>query len=301
VAPGLDAHARRPPPGVTVGITPHHFPALLPLEMLAPVVGGGGVFVLKPSAKVPSAPVRLAELFLEAGAPPGVLNVLHGDREAVEALITHPLVSAVSYVGSAPVASSLYATATAHGKRVQATGGAKHHHVVMPDADLDRVTDRLMRAAYGSAGEHGMAIAVAVPVGQATADALVARLAERVRALRIGPSLAEGMEMGPLVTDEHHARVTGCIALGVAEGASLVVDGRAFRLGDAPHADGYFLGGSLFDHVTTAMRLYQEELFAPVLCVVRVASLEEALGMDARHAVGSRRRENERTRGREGP
>jgi malonate-semialdehyde dehydrogenase (acetylating)/methylmalonate-semialdehyde dehydrogenase len=287
VASGIDAYSLRQPLGVAVGITPFNFPVMVPLWMLAPAIACGCTFVLKPSEKDPSAPVRLAELLVEAGAPPGVLNVLHGDKEAVDALITHPLVSAVSFVGSTPIARSIYATAAAHGKRVQAMGGAKNHLVVMPDADLDQVTDALMGAAYGSAGERCMAISVAVPVGEATAEALVERLAARVRALRIGPSLAEGMEMGPLVTDVHHARVRGYVDLGVTEGASLVVDGRDFRTDAADHADGYYLGGCLFDHVTTSMRIYQEEIFGPVLCVVRAASFDEALGMADRHEFGN--------------
>lgn len=247
----------------------------------------GNTFILKPSEKDPSAPLRLAELLIEAGAPAGVLNVVQGDKEAVEALITHPGVAAVSFVGSTPIARTIYATAASHGKRVQAMGGAKNHLVVMPDADLDQVTDALMGAAYGSAGERCMAISVAVPVGKATADALVERLTARVRNLRIGPSLAEGTEMGPLVTDMHHARVKGYVDLGVAEGATLVVDGRDYRPDAGANVNGFFLGGCLFDHVTTAMRIYQEEIFGPVLCVVRAESFDEALGMANEHEFGN--------------
>ena len=287
VATGIDSYSLRQPVGVAVGITPFNFPIMVPLWMLAPAIACGNAFILKPSEKDPSPAVRLAELLVEAGAPPGVLNVLHGDKVAVEALITHPQVDAVSFVGSTPIARSIYATAAAHDKRVQAMGGAKNHLVVMPDADLDQAADALIGAAYGSAGERCMAISVAVPVGDATADALVARLAARVRALRIGPSLAEGMDMGPLVTAAHYDRVKGYIDLGVDEGAQLVVDGRDFHSDAAGSEHGFFMGGSLFDHVTTSMRIYQEEIFGPVLCVVRAATFEEALGMANAHEFGN--------------
>ncbi len=287
VATGIDSYSLRQPLGVAVGITPFNFPVMVPLWMLAPAVACGCTFILKPSEKDPSAPVRLAELLVEAGAPAGVLNVVHGDKEAVEALVEHPDVSAVSFVGSTPIARSIYANAARHGKRVQAMGGAKNHLVVMPDADLDQVTDALMGAAYGSAGERCMAISVAVPVGRATADALVERLTARVQALRIGPSLDEGMEMGPLVTEAHLARVRGYVDLGVDEGANLVVDGRGFTPGGDANANGYFLGGCLFDEVTTSMRIYKEEIFGPVLCVVRAASFDEALGMCNDHEFGN--------------
>ena len=287
VAAGIDSYSLRQPLGVAVGITPFNFPVMVPLWMLAPAIACGNTFILKPSEKDPSAPVRLAELLHEAGAPAGVLNVVHGDKVAVESLITHPLVQAVSFVGSTPIARSIYATAAAHGKRVQAMGGAKNHLIVMPDADLDQATDALMGAAYGSAGERCMAISVAVAVGESTANALVERLAARVRALQIAPSLADGAEMGPLVTEAHYERVKGYVDLGVAEGAALVVDGRDYRC-DAPGCDGgFFLGGCLFDHVTTAMRIYKEEIFGPVLCVVRAESFEEALGMADDHEFGN--------------
>ncbi|MEO6447089.1 MAG: CoA-acylating methylmalonate-semialdehyde dehydrogenase [Gemmatimonadaceae bacterium] len=285
VATGIDSYSLRQPLGVCVGITPFNFPVMVPLWMLAPAIACGNCFILKPSEKDPSAPVRLAELLLEAGAPAGVLNVLHGDRDAVHSLITHPDVQAVSFVGSTPIARTIYATAAAHGKRVQAMGGAKNHLVVLPDADLDQAVDALMGAAYGSAGERCMAISVAVPVGQATADALVERLAVRVRALSIGPSLDDGMDMGPLVTHEHREKVREYVEVGLAEGASLVVDGRGLQV--AGHDAGFFLGGCLFDHVTSDMRIYKEEIFGPVLAVVRAESFDEALALADRHEFGN--------------
>ncbi len=287
VSTGIDSYSLRQPLGVAAGITPFNFPVMVPLWMLAPAIASGNCFVLKPSEKDPSAPVRLAELLVEAGAPPGVLNVVHGDKVTVDALITHPDVAAVSFVGSTPIAQHVYATAARHGKRVQAMGGAKNHLIVMPDADLDMAVDALMGAAYGSAGERCMAISVAVPVGEAVANALVARLAERVKALRVGPSLADGMEMGPLVTAAHHERVSGYVALGVGEGATLVVDGRGVRIADGTHDHGYFLGGCLFDHVTPEMRIYREEIFGPVLCVVRAGSFDEAIGLADAHEFGN--------------
>ena len=285
VSTGVDMYSLRQPLGVVAGITPFNFPAMVPLWMLAPAIACGNSFILKPSEKDPSCGVRLAELLREAGAPPGVLNVLHGDAEAVNALLTHPSVQAVSFVGSTPVARHVYATASAHGKRVQAMGGAKNHLVVMPDADLDQTVDALMGAAYGSAGERCMAISVAVAVGESTADRLRGRLAERVRGLRVGPSMASEMEMGPLVTGEHRDRVTGYVALGVQEGADLVVDGRGLSI--AGHADGFFLGGCLFDRVTPAMRIYREEIFGPVLCLVRARDFSEASGMVSAHEFGN--------------
>jgi malonate-semialdehyde dehydrogenase (acetylating)/methylmalonate-semialdehyde dehydrogenase len=281
VSDGVDAWSLRQALGIALGITPFNFPVMVPLWMLAPAVACGNAFILKPSEKDPSAPVRLAELFLEAGAPPGVLNVVHGDKTTVDALVSHPRVDAVSFVGSTPVARSIYAAAAASGKRVQAMGGAKNHLVVMPDADMDQAVDALVGAAYGSAGERCMAVSVAVPVGDGTADALVQRLAERVRALRIGPSLGD-FDMGPLVTAEHRARVVGYVDAGVAEGATLVVDGRDTRAGQ-----GFFLGGCLFDHVTPAMRIYREEIFGPVLCIVRAKSVDEAVALASRHELGN--------------
>ena len=285
VSEGVDAWSLRQPLGIAVGITPFNFPVMVPLWMLAPAIACGNAFILKPSEKDPSAPVRLAELFIEAGGPPGVLNVIHGDRDTVERLLAHPVVDAVSFVGSTPVAASVYVTAAANGKRVQAMGGAKNHLIVMPDADMDQAVDALIGAAYGSAGERCMAISVAVPVGEATAEALVARLSERVRALHIGPSLGSDAEMGPLVTAGHRERVVSYIESGIAEGATLVVDGRSLRVAGADQ--GFFLGGCLFDHVTAAMRIYQEEIFGPVLCVVRADSFEQALQLASEHELGN--------------
>ncbi len=285
VSSGVDAWSLRQPLGIAVGITPFNFPVMVPLWMLAPAIACGNAFILKPSEKDPSASVRLAELLIEAGAPPGVLNVVHGDRVAVDALLAHPRVDAVSFVGSTPVAHSIYVSAAAGGKRVQAMGGAKNHLIVMPDADMDQAVDAIIGAAYGSAGERCMAISVAVPVGEETADTLVQRLAQRVRALKIGPSLGSDAEMGPLVTREHRERVVSYVDVGVAEGATLVVDGRPLRV--PASENGFFLGGCLFDNVTSEMRIYQEEIFGPVLCVVRAATFDEALGLASDHELGN--------------
>lgn len=284
VSTGIDMHALRQPLGVVACITPFNFPAMVPLWMIAPALACGNAVVLKPSERDPSCPLRLAELFVEAGGPPGVFNVLNGDAEAVNALLTDSRIQAVSFVGSTPVARHVYQTAARHGKRVQAMGGAKNHLVVLPDADLDQVVESLMGAAYGSAGERCMAISVAVVVGTATADALVPRLAERVRALRVGLPSDAASEMGPLVTAAHRDRVRGFVEQGAHEGATLVVDGRAHA---ASQGDGFFLGGSLFDHVTSAMQIYQEEIFGPVLCVVRVDSADEALDLCNTHRYGN--------------
>ncbi len=285
VSRGIDMHSLRQPLGVCAGITPFNFPAMVPLWMCAPAVACGNSFILKPSEKDPSCTLRLAELFVEAGGPPGVLNVVIGDKEAVDTLLTDPRVQAVSFVGSTPIARYVYATAAAHGKRVQAMGGAKNHLVVMPDADLDQATDALIGAAYGSAGERCMAISVAVAVGDATADALRDRLATRVRALKIGVSTDANAEMGPLVTLEHREKVAGYVALGVQEGAELVVDGRGHVV--AGHEEGFFLGGTLFDRVTPAMRIYQEEIFGPVLVIVRAATFDDALALANDHPYGN--------------
>ncbi|MHB1096072.1 MAG: CoA-acylating methylmalonate-semialdehyde dehydrogenase [Gemmatimonadaceae bacterium] len=284
VSTGIDMYALRQPLGIVAAITPFNFPAMVPLWMLAPALACGNAVILKPSERDPSCPLRLAELFAEAGGPPGVFNVLNGDAEAVNALLTDSRVQAVSFVGSTPVARHVYETAAKHGKRVQAMGGAKNHLVVLPDADLDQVVESLMGAAYGSAGERCMAISVAVVVGDATANALVPRLADRVRTLRIGVPTDATSEMGPLVTAAHRDRVRGFIDLGVREGAQLVVDGRAHpRCGD----DGFFLGGSLFDHVAPVMEIYREEIFGPVLCVVRVATADDALALCNAHRFGN--------------
>jgi malonate-semialdehyde dehydrogenase (acetylating) / methylmalonate-semialdehyde dehydrogenase len=284
VGRGIDSWSMRQPLGVCVGITPFNFPAMVPMWMFPVALACGNTFVLKPSEKDPSLALELAALLTEAGLPNGVFNVVNGDRVAVERLIAHPDVGAISFVGSTPIAETIYRTGTQHGKRVQALGGAKNHLVALPDADLDATVDALIGAGYGSAGERCMAISVAVAVG-AIADPLVAKLAERVRALRIGPGTQDGVEMGPLVTGEHLARVRSYVDLGVSEGAELVVDGRDYRDGSSP--DGFFLGGCLFDRVTPSMRIYREEIFGPVLCVVRVDTLDEAIALCDEHEYGN--------------
>ncbi len=273
VAEQVDVHSVRQPLGVVAGITPFNFPAMVPLWMFPIAIACGNTFVLKPSERDPSASLLLAELLGQAGAPDGVLNVVQGDREAVDALLAHPEVEAVSFVGSTPVARYVYATAASQGKRVQALGGAKNHMIVLPDADLDLAADAAIGAAYGSAGERCMAVSVVVAV-EPVADALVAKLAGRARELRIGDGEDAGSEMGPLVTREHRDRVAGYVARGVAEGAELVVDGRELRVG--AHPDGFFLGPTLFDRVTPSMEVYRDEIFGPLLCVARCESREEA-------------------------
>jgi malonate-semialdehyde dehydrogenase (acetylating)/methylmalonate-semialdehyde dehydrogenase len=281
---GIDCWTLRQPVGVCAGITPFNFPAMVPLWMFPIALACGNTFVLKPSEKDPSCPVRLAELMTEAGAPPGVLNVVNGDRVAVDALLAHPDVAAVSFVGSTPVAEHVYRTASRHGKRVQALGGAKNHLVVMPDADTKQVAQALMGAAYGSAGERCMAVSVAVTVGDA-AERLIAELQVQIARLVIGPADQADAQMGPLVTREHCERVRGYIEIGVQEGARLVVDGRSARV--AGSAGGFYLGASLFDHVTPQMRIYREEIFGPVLVVVRVADFEQALALVNSHEYGN--------------
>ncbi|WP_305804982.1 CoA-acylating methylmalonate-semialdehyde dehydrogenase [Stenotrophomonas sp. YIM B06876] len=284
VGRGVDSWSEYAPLGVVAGITPFNFPAMVPLWMLPIALACGNSFVLKPSERVPSAALLLAELLQQAGLPDGVFNVVHGDKVAVDALIGHPQVQALGFVGSTAVAEYLYARGCATGKRVQALGGAKNHLVVMPDADLDDVASALLGAGYGSAGERCMAISVAVCVGDAVADALVARLAPRVRQLRLGPG-SDDPDLGPLVTAAHRDKVLAHIASGVADGATLRVDGRGLSV--PGHAQGYFLGGCLFDHVTSAMRIYREEIFGPVLCVVRVADADAALALVNAHEYGN--------------
>jgi len=285
VGTNVDSHSLRQPVGVCAGITPFNFPAMVPMWMFPMAIACGNTFVLKTSERVPSTALRLAELFSEAGLPPGVFNVVNGDKEAVDTLLTHPEVAAVSFVGSTAVAEYIYKTGTDHGKRVQALGGAKNHMVVMPDADLEQAADALMGAAYGSAGERCMAISVAVAVGDDTADALIERLAPRVAALKVGPATDPAAEMGPLVTQAHFERVRGYVDLGVEEGAKLVVDGRGISV--PGHTGGFYLGGCLFDGVTAEMRIYQEEIFGPVLCVVRVPDFESALALVNAHEYGN--------------
>jgi len=276
VSEQVDVHSLRQPLGVVSGITPFNFPAMVPLWMFPIAIACGDTFVLKPSERDPGTSLLLAELLGRAGAPDGVLNVVQGDREAVDALLAHPEIDAVSFVGSTAVARHVYASAASHGKRVQALGGAKNHLVVLPDADLDLAADAAIGAAYGSAGERCMAVSVVVAVEPA-GDELVAKLAERARALRVGDGSLPGVEMGPLVTREHRDRVAGYVASGVAEGARLVVDGRELRVDARP--DGFFLGPTLFDRVTPAMAIYRDEIFGPVLCVARCGSREEALAL----------------------
>jgi malonate-semialdehyde dehydrogenase (acetylating)/methylmalonate-semialdehyde dehydrogenase len=285
VSRGIDLYSMRQPLGVVAGITPFNFPAMVPMWMFAVAIATGNTFVLKPSEKDPSVPVRLAELMLEAGAPPGVLNVVHGDKVAVDTLLTDPRVQAISFVGSTPIAKYVYATGAAHGKRVQAMGGAKNHMIIMPDADLDQAVDALIGAGYGSAGERCMAVSVAVPVGERTADALIERLAPRVRALKVGPATAAESEFGPLVTREHLAKVTGYVEQGLREGAELVVDGRGVKL--QGYENGYYLAGCLFDRVTPDMTIYKEEIFGPVLSVVRAPDFDAAARLPTEHEFGN--------------
>ncbi len=284
VGTGVDSWSLRLPLGVCAGITPFNFPAMVPLWMFPIAIACGNTFVLKPSEKDPSCPLRLAELLAQAGAPDGVLNVVNGDRRAVDALLHHPDVAAISFVGSTPVAEHVHRTAATLGKRVQALGGAKNHMVVMPDADTGRVADALLGAAYGSAGERCMAISVAVTVGEAH-EPLLAALEARLRALRVGPGTNAESEMGPLVTREHRDRVASYIDLGVIEGARLVVDGRHCSI--AGHEQGFFLGPTLFDRVEPTMRIWREEIFGPVLCIVRTSSLAEALAVVNGHEFGN--------------
>jgi malonate-semialdehyde dehydrogenase (acetylating)/methylmalonate-semialdehyde dehydrogenase len=277
---GIDNWSMRQPLGVVAGITPFNFPMMVPCWMFPVAIACGNTFVLKPSERDPSASVRLAELLHEAGLPPGVFNVVHGDKQAVDALIAHPDVQALSFVGSTPIAEYIYAKGTAKGKRVQALGGAKNHMVVMPDADLDQACDALMGAAYGSAGERCMAISVAVAVGS-VADKLVERLAPRVRALKVRNGMEGDAEMGPLVTAQHRSKVLGYIEDGIAAGATMVVDGRELTV--PGHEKGFFLGGTLFDHVKPSMNIYREEIFGPVLCVVRVPDFASAVKLINAH------------------
>ncbi len=270
VGPGLDSWTEHQPLGVVAGITPFNFPAMVPMWMYPMAIACGNTFVLKPSEKDPTAPLLCARLLAEAGLPDGVFNVVNGDKEAVDTLLNDARVQAVSFVGSTPIAEYIYTTGTGNGKRVQALGGAKNHAVVMPDADIDNAVSALMGAAYGSCGERCMAISVAVCVGDATADTVVGRFRERIAKLKVGNGTDTNNDMGPLVTKAHYDKVRGYVDLGVEEGADLVVDGRDLTV--AGHENGFFLGACLFDHVTPDMRIYNEEIFGPVLCVVRAES-----------------------------
>jgi len=279
---GIDNWSLRQALGVVAGITPFNFPVMVPMWMFPVALACGNTFVLKPSERDPSASVRLAELLHEAGLPAGVFNVVHGDKSAVDVLLSHPDVDALSFVGSTPIAERIYSEGTRHGKRVQALGGAKNHLIAMPDADLNQVVDALMGAAYGSAGERCMAISVAVAVGS-VADSLVAKLAERVKALKIGSGMEADSEMGPLITGIHRDKVESYIASGVAEGATLVVDGREQHRAKP----GFFTGGTLFDHVLPEMKIYREEIFGPVLAVVRVPDFASAVQLVNQHEFGN--------------
>ncbi len=281
----VDSHSLRQPLGVVAGITPFNFPAMVPMWMFPVALAAGNCFILKPSERDPSAALLLAKWLKEAGLPDGVFNVVHGDKEAVDAILHSPDVQAVSFVGSTPIARYIYETAARTGKRCQALGGAKNHMIIMPDADMDQAVDALMGAAYGSAGERCMAISVAVPIGKKTADALIAKLEPKVRALKVAPGTDPDAEMGPLVTKQHQEKVKGYIDAGVAEGAKLVVDGRGIKL--QGYENGYFVGGTLFDNVTPDMKIYKEEIFGPVLSVVRAETYEQAATMINEHEYGN--------------
>ena len=285
VGTNVDSYSMRQALGVCAGITPFNFPAMVPMWMFPVAIACGNTFILKPSERDPSASLHLAALFKEAGLPDGVFNVVHGDKEAVDAILTHRDIAAVSFVGSTPIAEYIYSTGTAHGKRVQALGGAKNHMVVLPDADMGLATDALMGAGYGSAGQRCMAISVAVAVGDKTADALVDKLAPRVQSLKVGPGNDPDSEMGPLITRAAQERVSDYIDIGVDEGAKLVVDGRGLKL--QGYEDGFYVGGTLFDNVTTDMKIYTDEIFGPVLTVVRAPDYGAAVDMINAHEYGN--------------
>jgi malonate-semialdehyde dehydrogenase (acetylating) / methylmalonate-semialdehyde dehydrogenase len=283
--PGIDVYSMRQPLGVCAGITPFNFPAMIPMWMFGISIAVGNTFILKPSEKDPTVPVKLAELMMEAGAPAGVLNVVHGDKVSVDAILTHPLIRAVSFVGSSDIAHYVYQTGTAHGKRVQAMGGAKNHGVVLPDADLDQVVKDLSGAAFGSAGERCMALPVVVPVGKKTADELRERMVAEIETLQIGVSSDPAAHYGPVVSAAHRDKIADYIRIGVEEGAELVVDGRDFAL--QGFEKGFFIGPSLFDGVKKGMKTYQEEIFGPVLQMVRAETFEEALSLPSEHQYGN--------------
>jgi malonate-semialdehyde dehydrogenase (acetylating) / methylmalonate-semialdehyde dehydrogenase len=285
VGPEIDSWSDRQPLGVCAGITPFNFPTMVPMWMFPVAIACGNTFILKPSERDPSSTMMLWELFQEAGLPSGVFNIVHGDKTAVDAILDSPDVAAVSFVGSTPIAEYVFQRGSANGKRVQALGGAKNHMIVMPDADMDQAVDALMGAGYGSAGERCMAISVAVPVGVKTADRLVEALAPKVRALKVGPASDADSEMGPVITGDAKRRISGLIDLGVKEGAKLVVDGRGLEL--QGYQNGFFLGGSLFDNVTRDMEIYKQEIFGPVLSVVRAQTYDEAADLINTHEYGN--------------
>jgi malonate-semialdehyde dehydrogenase (acetylating)/methylmalonate-semialdehyde dehydrogenase len=283
--PGIDVYSMRQPLGVVAGITPFNFPAMIPMWMMGPAIACGNAFILKPSERDPSVPVMLAEMMMEAGLPAGVLNVVHGDKVAVDALLDHPAVKAVSFVGSSDIAQQVYARGTANGKRMQCMGGAKNHGVILPDADFDQAVADIMGAAFGSAGERCMALPVVATVGEKTAETMRAKLVEAIGTLRVGVSSDPDAHFGPVVSAAHKAKIEGYIQMGVDEGAELVVDGRGFSL--QGHEDGFFVGPTLFDRVTPQMKSYQDEIFGPVLQMMRAETFEEALSWPSQHAYGN--------------
>jgi malonate-semialdehyde dehydrogenase (acetylating)/methylmalonate-semialdehyde dehydrogenase len=283
--PGIDVYSMRQALGVVAGITPFNFPAMIPMWMMGPAIACGNAFILKPSERDPSVPVRLAELMMEAGLPAGILNVVHGDKDCVEAILDHPTIKAVSFVGSSDIAQSVFQRAGANGKRVQAMGGAKNHGIVLPDADLDQATADIIGAAYGSAGERCMALPVITPVGEKTAVAMREKLVAAIGGLRVGVSTDKDAHYGPVVSAAHKARIESYIQMGVDEGSELVVDGRGFTL--QGHEEGFFVGPTLFDHVKPTMQSYKDEIFGPVLQMVRAESLEEGIALASRHQYGN--------------
>ncbi|MCB1363002.1 MAG: CoA-acylating methylmalonate-semialdehyde dehydrogenase [Rhodobacteraceae bacterium] len=284
--PGIDIYSMRQPLGVSAGITPFNFPAMIPMWMFAPAIACGNAFILKPSERDPSVPVMLAELMEEAGLPKGILQVVNGDKEAVDAILHHPTIQSVGFVGSTPIAEYIYATGCAQGKRVQCFGGAKNHMIIMPDADMDQAADALVGAGYGAAGERCMAISVAVPVGDKTADALIEKLVPRIEKLKVGPYTAgDDVDYGPVVTAAAKANIERLVQTGVDQGAKLVVDGRGFSL--QGYENGFFIGPHLFDHVTPDMDIYKTEIFGPVLSTVRAQNYEEALKLAMDHEYGN--------------
>jgi malonate-semialdehyde dehydrogenase (acetylating) / methylmalonate-semialdehyde dehydrogenase len=283
--PGIDVYSMRQPLGVTAGVTPFNFPAMIPLWMLAPAIACGNAFILKPSERAPSVPVRLAELLIEAGLPEGVLNVVHGDKAVVDAILDHPDVRAISFVGSSDIAQYVYGRGAAAGKRMQCMGGAKNHGIIMPDADMDQAVADILGAAYGSAGERCMALPVVVPVGQDTAERLREKLVDGIGGLRVGTPMDPDAHYGPVVSAQHKARVESYIDMAVQEGAELVVDGRGFSL--QGNENGYFLGPTLIDRVRPHMRSYQDEIFGPVLQILRAETFEEAVSYPSKHQYGN--------------
>ena len=284
--PGIDMYSMRQPLGVTAGITPFNFPAMIPMWMFAPAIACGNAFILKPSERDPSVPMMLAELLEEAGLPKGILQVVNGDKEAVDAILDHPVIQSVGFVGSTPIAAYIYERASANGKRAQCFGGAKNHMIVMPDADMDQAADALVGAGYGAAGERCMAISVAVPVGEETADKLIEKLVPRVEALKVGPyTSGDDVDFGPVVTAAAKENIHRLIQSGIDAGAELVVDGRDMKV--QGYEDGFFVGAHLFDRVTRDMEIYQKEIFGPVLTTVRAQTYEEALGLAMDHEYGN--------------